>query len=62
LQKKRDGYQLNRLAEHFKRDPGLISKGVKGVEKKLAEDRPFAQAVEMKGKTLIRKKKPKIVN
>ena len=56
------GYQLKRFAEHFKRDPVVISKGVRGVEKKLAEDEPFAQSVAVMEKTLIQNKKPKIVN
>ena len=32
------------------------------MEKKLAEDRVFAKSVQIMGKTLIRNKKPKIVN
>jgi hypothetical protein len=39
-----------------------MSKGVRGVEKKLAEDGPFARSVEMMEKTLIQNKRPKIVN
>jgi hypothetical protein len=56
------GYQLKRFGEHFKRDPAVMSKWVKGVEKKLAEDRAFAQMVEKMAKALIRNKKRKIVN
>jgi REP element-mobilizing transposase RayT len=62
LGKKWGGYQLKRFAEHFKRDPVAISKGVRGVEKRLAEDRPFAQSLEMMEKTLIQNKRPKIAN
>ena len=62
LGRKWGGYQLKRFAEHFKRDPVVMSKGVRGVEKKLVEDGPFAQFVEKMGKALIGNKKPKIVN
>lgn len=62
LGKKWGGYQLKRFAEHFNRDPVVMSKGVKGVEERLAKDRPFAQSIEMMGKALIRNKGAKIVN
>jgi chromosomal replication initiation ATPase DnaA len=62
LGKKWGGYQLKRFAEHFKRDPVVMSKGVSGVEKKLTEDRAFARSVERMEKILIQNKRPKIVN
>ena len=57
-----EGYQLKRIAEHFKKDSVMMSKGVRGVEKKLAEDWPFAQSIEMMKKILIQNKRSKIVN
>ena len=62
LGKKWGGYQLKRFAEHFKRDPVVMSKGVRGVEKKLTEDGAFARSVERTEKILIQNKRPKIVN
>jgi len=62
LGKKWGGYQLKRFAEHFKRDPVVMSKGVRGVEKKLAEDKAFARSVERMEKNLIQNKRSKIVN
>lgn len=62
LGKKWGGYQLKRFAEHFKRDPVVMSKGVRGVEKKLTEDGAFARSVERMEKILIQNKRPKIVN
>jgi len=62
LGRKWGGYQLKFIAEHFKRDPVVVSKGVRGVEKKLVEDRNFAQSVAVMEKALIRNKKSKIVN
>jgi REP element-mobilizing transposase RayT len=62
LGKKWGGYQLKRFAEHFKRDPVVMSKGVRGVEKKLTEDGAFARSVERMEKKLIQNKRSKIVN
>jgi hypothetical protein len=47
---------------HFKRNPAVINKGVKEVEKKLTEDRQFTKSVAVMIKALIRNKKRKIVN
>jgi len=55
------GCQRKRFAEHFKRDPVVISKGVRGVWKRLAEDRLFARSLEMMEKTLIENKQCQIV-
>jgi hypothetical protein len=62
LGKKWGGYALKRFAEHFKRDPVAISKGVRRVEEKLVEDRSFARSLGTVEKILIRNKKPRIVN
>ena len=34
-------------AEHFNRDPVVISKGIKGLEKRIGEDEAIAAAVTM---------------
>ncbi len=39
------GALLKETAEHFKRDPVVISKGIKGVEKKICEDETTATAI-----------------
>jgi len=62
LGKKWGGHAFKEFAEHFKRDPVVISKGVRGLEKRLAEDGRFAQSVEMMERTLFQDKRPRIVN
>ena len=62
LGKKWGGHAFKEFAEHFKRDPVVISKGVRGVEKRLEEDRPFARSIGMIEKTLTQNRKCRIVN
>ena len=54
-------YKVRVIADHFKRDPVVISRGVRRVEKRLLEDGVFRQSMEKVEKSLIRGKKFKIV-
>ena len=54
-------YKVRVIADHFKRDPVGISRGVRRVEKRLLEDGVFRQSMEKVEKILIRGKKFKIV-
>jgi hypothetical protein len=54
-------YKVRAIADHVKRDPGVISRGVRRVEKRLLEDGVFRQSMEKVEKSLIRGKKFKIV-
>jgi len=37
-----DGHQVKRVAEHFRRDPAVISRGIRKVEQKRTEQKAFA--------------------
>ena len=47
LAKKLANHPFKETAEHFKRDPVVISKGIKGLEEKIREDETIATAVTM---------------
>jgi len=47
---------LKETAEHFKRDPVVISKGIKGLEKKIREDETIATAITMVQEFLTKKR------
>ena len=51
------GYSLRVVADHFARDPVVISVGVKRLEERLGMDRGFSHRVEILEKNLIRNKK-----
>ena len=38
---------FNATAEHFNRDPVVISRGIKGLEKRIREDEAFAATIAM---------------
>ena len=44
-------------AEHFKRDPVVISKGIKGLEKKIREDETIMTAITMLQESLTKNRK-----
>lgn len=54
-------YKVRVIADHFKRDPVVISRGVRRVEKRLMEDGVFRQSTEKMEKSLIGGRKFKIV-
>ena len=51
------GALLKETAKHFNRDPVVISKGIKGVEKKIREDETTATAITMLQESLTKKEK-----
>ncbi len=44
-------------AEHFNRDPVVISKGIMGLEKKIREDETIATAITMLQESLTKNRK-----
>jgi hypothetical protein len=45
-------------AGHFNRDPVVISKGIKGLEKRIREDEAITTAITMLRESLTKKQKP----
>jgi putative transposase len=62
LGRKWAGYSLRMVAEHFHRDPVVMSGGIGRLEERLAGDRDFSCRVETLEKNLIRNRKTTIVN
>lgn len=48
-------------AEHFNCDPVVISKGVKGLEKRIREDEAIATAITMLRESLTKNRKPVLI-
>jgi len=57
LAKQLANHPLKETAEHFKRDPVVISKGIKGLEKKIREDETIATAITMLQEFLTKNRK-----
>lgn len=57
LAKKIGNHPFKETAEHFKRDPVVISKGIKGLEKKIREDETIATAITMLQESLTKNRK-----
>ena len=57
LAKKLANHPFKETAEHFKRDPVVISKGIKGLEKKIREDETIATAITMLQESLTKNRK-----
>ena len=45
------------IAAHFNRDPVVISKGIKGLQKKIREDERIATAINMLRESLTKNRK-----
>ncbi len=58
---KLDAHQVNTVAEHFKRDPAVISRGIRKVEKKRREEKAFDSRVSRVEEAIKENKKRKIV-
>ncbi len=56
------GYSLREVADHFRRDPVVISVGVKRLEERLGVDGGFAHRVKIVENNLVRNKKVQKVN
>jgi len=48
-------------AEHFNRDPVVISRGIKGQEKRIREDEAFAAAIAMLRESLTKNRAPILI-
>jgi hypothetical protein len=57
LEKKIANHPFKEAAEHFNRDPVVISKGIKGLEKKIREDETIATAITMLQESLNKNRK-----
>jgi len=44
-------------ADHFNRDPVVISKGIKGLEKKIGDDKTIITAINMLRESLTKNRK-----
>ena len=58
---KLDAHQVKTLAEYFKRDPAVISGGIRKVEKKRREEKAFDSRVSRVEDAIKEVKKGKIV-
>ena len=56
------GHQVKMVAEHFKRDPAVISRGIRKVEKKRRDEKAFDSRVSKLEEAIKENKKRKIVN
>ena len=54
LARKLGNYQIKTVADHFKRDPVVISKGIKSLEETLREDEALAEKIALLEQILIR--------
>jgi len=50
-------HPFKETAEHFNRDPVVISKGIKGLEKKIREDETISTAITMLQESLTKNRK-----
>ena len=48
-------------AEHFNRDPVVISRGINGVEKRIREDEAFAAVIAMLRESLEKNRAPILI-
>jgi len=61
LGRKLGGHQIKRIAEHFNRDPVVISHGIKRLESKLNKGEGFAKTMISIETSLIQKSSSKIL-
>jgi putative transposase len=61
LARKLGGHQIKGIAQHFDRDPVVISQGMKRLEQKLKQGKAFAKTVTRIEEALIRNRKPNIL-
>ena len=57
LAKELANYPFKDTADHFKRDPVVISKGIKGLEKRIGEDKTIITAINMLRESLTKNRK-----
>jgi len=61
LARKLGGYHIKALAEHFNRDPVVMSQGIMKVERKLMTDGAFQQTMTTLEEVLTRNRKKRIL-
>ena len=61
LARKLGGYPVKVIAEHFGRDPVVMSRGIRSVEEKAWTDKRIAKALASLEETLIQERRRKIV-
>jgi len=61
LGRKLGGHQINGIAQHFNRDPVVISQGVKRLENRLAQGKVLAKMMISVETSLIQKSSSKIL-
>ncbi len=61
LARKLGGYHIKALAEHFNRDPVVMSQGIMKVERKLMTDGAVQQTIITLEEVLTRNRKKKIL-
>ncbi|MBW2342000.1 MAG: hypothetical protein JRF50_16910 [Deltaproteobacteria bacterium] len=54
LAKELANYPFKDIADHFKRDPVVISKGIKGLEKRIGEDETIITTINMLRKSFTK--------
>jgi chromosomal replication initiation ATPase DnaA len=59
--RKLGGHQIRRIAEHFKRDPVVMSQGTKRLEDKLGDGEGFAKTISNIERSLIRNSSRRIL-
>jgi hypothetical protein len=59
--RKLGGHQIRRIAEHFKRDPVVMSQGTKRLEDKLGDGEEFAKTISNIERSLIRNSSRRIL-
>jgi len=57
LAKELANHPFKDTADHFNRDPVVISKGIKGLEKKIGDDKTIITAINMLRKSLTKNRK-----
>ena len=57
--RKLGGHKVKAVAEHFHRDPVVISQGIKGIEEKLRGDKTFFRTIERTERSLVRNRDTK---
>ena len=57
LAKELANHPFKDTADHFKRDPVVISKGIKGLEKKIGDDKTIITAINMLRESLTKNRK-----
>jgi hypothetical protein len=61
LEKQLANLPFKATAGHFNRDPVVISKGIKGLEKRIREDEAIATAITMLRESITKNRNPILI-